>query len=378
MEEQIQSSFRVPVTKVREILPHPGADRLEIAKVFDFNVVVRKDQYKKGSTVIYVPIDSILPSELEAKIFGPNPKVKLNKSRVKQIRLRGAVSQGMLIDPSDTELKDLSEADDVSELLQISKYEPPMASYQRNQPGVKKERNKSYENPYFHQYGGLQNAKYYPDLFVEGQEVIYQEKIHGSNLRAAVLPRPEPKTKWEKLLKFLGFWSELQFCYGSNTVQRQHSSKRFTKTFYGDDIYSEMCKKYDLQNKLLPNETIYAELYGPGIQKDYDYGQKELQILVFDVKILAEDKKSNQWLTVDQVAEFCKQRGLPMVPTIYRGPHSSEEMEKATKGPSLIGKQPIREGIVIRDPKETTSYMGKKFIKLLSEDYLDLDGTDFH
>ena len=372
------TDFRVPVTKILGFESIPNADKLEIAKVFDFNVVVRKGQYKINDSVIYAPIDSILPNDLESKIFGPDSKVKLNNGRIRQIRLRGAVSQGMLIDISDTGLTNLTEGDDVSQKLNIIKYEPPTPSFQANNPRVKKDRNKSYENPYFHQYGGLVNIKYYPEMFKEGDEVVYQEKIHGSNFRCGYLPQT-PKTLWQKFLKVIGRWPDQQFCFGSNTVQRQHSSKRNTRTYYGEDIYAQMVTKYKLDT-LIPNNTIlYAEIYGPSIQKNYEYGLKELEIVVFDIKVLAEDKQSNQWLNVDQVKEFCKQRGLPIVPELYRGVHSKELLQTHTKGPSKIGVQPIREGVVIRDPKETTCYAGKKMFKLLSEDYLDLkDGSDFH
>ena len=63
------SNFRVPISIIKEINNHPNADRLEVAKVYDFNVIVKKGQYKIGDTVIYVPIDSILPKNLEEKII---------------------------------------------------------------------------------------------------------------------------------------------------------------------------------------------------------------------------------------------------------------------------------------------------------------------
>lgn len=375
MSEQ-SIEFRVSVTKILAIGPHSNADKLEIARVFDFAVIVRKGQYKINDSIIYVPIDSLLPQELEVKIFGPDSKIKLNKGRVKQIRIRGIASQGMLVDINDTGLTDLTEGDNVAELLGITKYEPEAPNFDSNLPKVRKECNRVNENPYFHMYGGLQNIKYYPDMFPEGSEVVYQEKIHGSNFRAGMLPA-SPKNLWQKFLKLIGKFPAYEFCYGSNMVQRQE--KRHTATYYGDDVYYQMVKKYDLENKLLPGETLYAELFGPGIQKNYSYGFTELDIVVFDVKVLAADKKSNQWLSPDQVKEFCNQRGLPMVPELYRGPHSKELQQGYTKGPSMIGDQTIREGIVIRDPQSTECYAGKKMFKLLSEDYLDLkDGSDFH
>lgn len=372
----MEENFRVPVTQIKALNLLPNSDRLEVATVFDFNVVVKRGQYQIGSSVIYVPVDSVLPAPLEAKIFGENSKIKLNKGRVKQIRIRGFPSQGMLIDPVDTGLGDLEEGENLADVLQIVKYEPEVPSYQKNQPGVKKERNKSWENPYMHEYGGLLNVKWYPELFIEGQEVVYQEKVHGSNARAALLPY-KPKNLWQKLLKLLKLAPDYQFAYGSNKVQLQ--SKSYTG-YYDENIYAEACKKYDIKNKLKPHETVYFEIYGDGIQKNYTYGCKknERRIVVFDVKVLANDCKSTRWLSTSELAQWCQDRGLPMVPVVYAGKHSKEEAKNATIGRSLLGSQPIREGIVIKDPNETVSFIGKKYLKYLSEDYLDLDTSDFH
>lgn len=372
------SNFRVPVTKVLEIGRHSNAERLELARVFDFVVVVQKGRYKVGDTVLYIPVDSTLPNMVESKIFGPDSKIKLNKSRVRQIRIRGLASQGMLVDPSEFDLKGLTEGDDLSAKLGITKYEPPAVN-ENPATRVKKERNRYFENPYFHQYGGLVNIKWHPDLFTEGQEVVFQEKIHGTNFRCGWLPK-EPKTLWQKFLKFIGKFPEQEFCFGSNSVQRQHNDKKGTKTYYGEDIYHTAVVKYQLKEKLGPNQILYGEIYGEGIQKNYSYGTKEHKLVVFDVKTLAEDRKSNQWLTVDQVEEFCKQRSLPTVPELYRGPYSKELAKQYTLGNSVLApSQKVREGITIRDPKETMCYAGKKIFKLISEDFLDdKHNSDFH
>lgn len=379
MEEKIE--YTVPVTTILEIQPHSNAERLEIAKVYDFNVIVRKGLYKPGDTIVYVPIDSIIPLDLEAKIFGTDSKIRLTNGRIKQIRLRGLASQGMIIDMSDVKdsFKKLPTiGDNVAEVLNITKYEPPKASYGANQPKSKKDRNKPWENAFFHSYGGLSNWKYYSksDMFVEGQEVVYQEKIHGTSGRASKSPLI-PKTLWKKFLKLIGRLPEYQFCYGSNNVQLQ--SRSYTG-FYEDNLYADACKTYDLESKLSNNETVYFEIYGSGIQKGYTYGlaEDDRAIVVFDVKVLSDDRQSTRWLALDELAQWCKERNLPMVPTLYRGPHSNEMAILTTKGDSVIGKQKIREGIVIRDPANPVCFFGKKAFKLLSEEYLDLDNTDFH
>lgn len=375
------STFRTPVSIIREINPHPNADSLEYAKVYDFDVIVKKNSYVVGDTVLYIPIDSILPNWLEERIFPVGSKIKLNKSRVRQIRIRGHASQGMLVNISDIRDKvdgNLEEGQDLSEILGITKYEPPTPTFQQNGPRVRKERNRSYENPYFHQYGGLENAKWYPDLFIEGQQVVYQVKIHGTNFRASKSPYV-PKTLIEKILNFFKLLPSHQFCFGSNQVQLQTKSKPYTG-FYEENVYARIAKQYDLENKLKPNETVYGEIYGPGIQKGYHYGipEGELRLAVFDVKILSDDKQSTRWLNVHELSEWCASRGLPMVPVLYQGPHNKVLAKEFTLG-DCIGGQKVREGIVIRDPFETVCFMGKKVLKLISEDYLDnKNNTDFH
>ena len=63
--EKTGSTFKVPLTEIVDIIPHPKADRLEVAVIYGFQVIVQKDRYKVGDEVIYVPIDSILPQNIE-------------------------------------------------------------------------------------------------------------------------------------------------------------------------------------------------------------------------------------------------------------------------------------------------------------------------
>ena len=82
MEEQSGSTYKVPLTEIVAIEPHPNADRLEIATVYGFQVIVKKDAHKVGDRMIYVPIDSILPQNIEDYLFPEDSKVKLTKSNL--------------------------------------------------------------------------------------------------------------------------------------------------------------------------------------------------------------------------------------------------------------------------------------------------------
>ena len=65
------SDFKVEVVRIKEILEHPNADKLELATIKGWQCVIPKGIYKAGYVVIYIPIDSILPQEIEEKIFPP-------------------------------------------------------------------------------------------------------------------------------------------------------------------------------------------------------------------------------------------------------------------------------------------------------------------
>ena len=54
--------------KIKEIREIPGADRIELATVMDYTVVVKKGEYKPGDMGIYVEVDSLLPDGLDSEL----------------------------------------------------------------------------------------------------------------------------------------------------------------------------------------------------------------------------------------------------------------------------------------------------------------------
>lgn len=376
------SEFKVPLTTIKEIKSHSSADRLEIVVVYGFQVVVKKGIYDVGDPVFYVPIDSIIPQKLEDHLFPPDAKIKLDKHRVRQIRIRGLASQGMLIDPNDIEEVygdlDMSEIEkDYAEILNITKYEPKVTVDNPGAPGSKKAR-RPLENPLFHQYNGLDNIKWYPEKFHQNEIVVLQEKIHGTNARAAMLPYAT-NSLWRKLVKFFGFAPKYEFCFGSNQVQLQNKPS-FTG-YYGKNIYKEVFMALNTESKLKPGESIYGEIYGEGVQKNYHYGLKGKQdFILFDVKITEADG-TQRWLDPDEVAVFADERGFKMVPEIYRGTYNNLDFVKQfTIGPSVLcPEQKVREGVVVKAWKNYSEYGNKRALKVISEAYLDdHTNTDNH
>ena len=367
--------YKVPLTTILEINPHNNAERLEVATVYGFQVIVKKDTYKVGDRVIYVPIDSLLPQWLEDRLFPADAKIKLHSHRVRQIRIRGLASQGMLIDLADCRIRDIALEADVSKLLGITKYEPPVHGPSHTQ-GLGRNRNKKHEHPLFHKYNGLDNIKWFPTLFKEGELVVVQEKMHGTNARASVLPFIA-NTWRKKLRKFFGLAPKVEKCYGSNNVDISAATEY--KGFYGEDIYGKCFHAMDVFSKLKSGEIVYGEIIGPGIQKNYTYDLESHEFLVFDVKVLQPDGKF-KWLTPDEVVEFIKDRGFNTVPTLYKGPYDKEFIYNLTKGPSRYDpKTKVREGAVVKAANDYDVAGNKKALKWVSEDYLsDASNTDFH
>jgi RNA ligase (TIGR02306 family) len=370
------SEFKCPVTKILEIKPHTNADSLEFARVYDFNVIVRKDTYKVGDLILYIPIDSVLPQWLHDKLFDANSKVKLNKNRVRQIKIRGQYSQGMIVDLEDiTEnlSKAVSEEEDFSETLGITKYEPPAPTFQT--PGQKRDKPK--ENPFFHKYNGVENIKWYPDLFTPDEDVVVQEKLHGSNCRAAILPF-QANTLFKKIQKFLRLAPKFEYCHGSNNVQLQERSNY--KGFYGEDVYGKVLAGVKAFEKMQPGEIIYGELIGEGIQDNYHYGHKDHHFVLFDVKI--QGPEAATWLNPQEVEAYAKQRGFDFVPVLYQGKFNKEKIETLVKQPSTyFPNHKIMEGVVVKsltDYNNTVLSSAKKVLKFINPVYLDKDQTDFH
>lgn len=374
------SEFKVPFTTILKVENHPNADRLSIYTIYGFQVIGGKNQFEVGDEVVYCPIDAILPEWLEGRLFPEGSKIKLNKSRVRQIRIRGLASQGMII-PYQTVSSELfvppQLETDLSTILGITKYEPPeLKGTALTRPGGRKVKRR--ENPLFHQYNGLMNIKWAPTMFSPDELVVFQEKIHGTNARAALMPYAA-NTLWRKVLKFLRLTPEFEFCYGSNTVQLQN--KPGHTGFYGEDVYGKVFAALKAEEKLKPNESIYGEIYGEGIQKGYDYGVKgQHKFILFDVKVRNDDG-TYRWLNPDEVSLFAQDRGFDMVPEVYRGPYVSLDFAKQhSEGPSVLWpEEKVREGIVVKAFANYDEYGNKRALKVISEIYLDdHKNTDNH
>jgi tRNA-binding EMAP/Myf-like protein len=163
------SSLIIEVCKVDDIIKHPNADKLSLITLKGWNVIVGLDQYKIGDLVAYCPPDSIIPNNLIEKY---DLEYLKKNGKVGRIKLRGYLSEGLVLDLPDGNWK---EGDNLANILNITKWQPPEAPAMR---GARKVSQKKI-NPNFVRYTDIENFKNFNDIFTEDDVVIITEKIHG-------------------------------------------------------------------------------------------------------------------------------------------------------------------------------------------------------
>jgi RNA ligase (TIGR02306 family) len=370
------AELKVEIFRIDKIEDHPNADRMELAFIGAWQTCTPIGKFKAGDRVIYIPVDSILPHDIENILFPPGSTITLKKSRIRSIKLRGAMSQGMVEDPVTLGLPpNIRVGTDVAKKLGITKYIP----VQKNRPSMMRARPKRHRNPDFKMYTNISHFKYYPKFF-EGMRIWGTEKVHGTNFRAGWV-KYNAYNWWRKVAKRLGFHGfQWDFAYGSHRVELTRKGKH-AKGFYNQNVYYMMAEKYRLRDILEPGQVIYAEIYGHGIQKGYDYGCKEgeWKMVVVDVMI------DGKYLDGCKAKRFCAMMDLPYAPLLINDMLFNYDTINAIVNPpgdksALYPKmqRPI-EGIVIKPMVETKGYMGRAVFKFINDKYwLAKGNTDWN
>lgn len=250
------STFTVKVVTIDEILVHPNADRLEIAKVMGFDIVVAKNKFKKGDLAAYIPEASIVSNHTAEEIGVLGKLDGKKKNRVKIVALRGIYSQGLLFpiqkinDHSGiissnknniVKMKKVELNEDVSEFLEIEKYRvevPPMFEGDVFPIDVM-------ERIRF----DIENIKNYPDIIKEGEDVIFTEKLHGTFTHVVYLP---PKYIERENIHYPDAFQSEKGIVMVSSKQQSHNGYMFKKEGVNSDrnVYLKAVIDNDLLNKL--------------------------------------------------------------------------------------------------------------------------------
>ena len=285
------------VARIGEIKPIEGADNIELAVIGGWNCIVQKGQYVQGYLAIVATTDAVIPKELSDLMNVTNYLRK--GQRVRTVKLRGVYSECLII-PISLAAKATGfantkwdEGDDLMDVLKIFKYEPPAVQVQ-----LASGRKIRYsQNPNFSIYYKFPNIKNVSGMFNKNDEVEVTRKIHGTNARYGIV-RKSKLSLLDKVKRLFGNkWVDYEFVYGSHNVEKGSDSQGF----YDTDVWKTIAEKHNIREQLWNlfkslqdvyevgnGIVIYGEIYGPGIQKNYDYGLKEIEYVGFDVTINGE------------------------------------------------------------------------------------------
>jgi RNA ligase (TIGR02306 family) len=363
MENQNSVAYVGKIGSVSEI---PGADNIELVTVGGWNAITKKGEYQVGDLVVVATTDAVIPQALSDLMEVTNYLRK--GQRVRTVKLRGVYSECLLIPfkylaPKSLE-NNVNEGDDMMEILGITKYEPPVKVITL----VSGERKVKYhQNPNFHVYYKFPNQKNVPDMFNEEDEVVITRKLHGTNTRYGIV-RKKKLSLWDKIRMFFGYqWAEFEYVYGSHNVEKGSDSQGF----YSTDVWKEVANNYDIRDKLWNHVKntydylesgfiIYGEIYGAGIQKNYDYGLKDIKFAGFDVEV---DGVYQPY--INEKTHFdCLQ--LPQVELLYQGNWSKEEQDKFVFNNNIEDTKVPHEGIVVK----SVTGDRRKVSKVINPDYL--------
>ena len=363
------------VGKVTEIKAIDGADNIELAVVGGWNAIVKKGAQTAGEHVVIMTTDAVVPLEISDAI-GVTGYLRKGQ-RVRTVKLRGVYSECLIVSlDSLPQMKKQytsgigyfwEEGDDLMDLLGIFKYEPPVKQIQLASGKSIKYRS----NPHFAVYYKFPNLKNVPGMFTKEDIVQITRKLHGTNARYGIVKKAK-LSFMDRVKKFFRLADKLvgyEYVYGSHNVEKGSDSQGF----YSTDVWRTIADKYDIKNKLRKhalhlldcNElgsgiVIYGEIYGAGIQKNYDYGLPDIEFAGFDVVV------SGKYDSVVMADWMLSQLDLPIVDTLYVGNWSQEVQDQFVFNNYIEGTKVPHEGIVIKH----VSGERNRIAKVINPDYL--------
>ena len=321
----------VSIQSIDALEPIAGADNIVQARVMGWNVVVKRDEFSVGDPCVFFEIDSVLPDGPAWSEF-----MRPRGFRVRTIKLRGVLSQGLALPVAILGGETPSREIDLRERLGVAKFEPVL-----------------------------------PDA----REI------------AGPFPARVPKTDEIRLQSALGVLDEMRGQEFYVTTKCDGMSATYVRTAdgliaasrnwaltCGANLVWRLADRYQLADKIHPDFAVQGEICGPGIHKNR-LGLDEVDLFVFNVY----DLRAAAFLPFGELCAFCAERDLRTVPVerVVRGEeaagfgHSLEGWLEAARG-LYAGTKQRKEGIVVRPLVERPSATlgGRLSFKVINNDFL--------
>lgn len=354
--------FNVTMETIASINPIEGADRIQVATLtgLAFSFVIGKDSFKVGESVLYFPIDSILPLALAEKLGVAGKLSGKDKNRISTCKLKGTISQGIvgklslindfLVEKygSDFVEKCLEiKPSEITEWLGVTKYEPPEVVCKGGKLVKHAEGVHTYD---------IEGADRYPKVVdkLMDQVVFITEKVEGSNWYGGVDAAGNP---------IVGQRSGAIILDDPNT-----SDHTWWKVARDLEIITKASK---IQSEYFNHKSVIfrGELAGGSIQSNL-YKFPKFRIFVFDILI------DGQYVDVEQFLKLTSDFGIETAPVLSKDKTLREwlggkTVKEACHGNSVLGDN-LREGIVIKPMTEQYDEIlgGRLFIKQRDSIYL--------
>lgn len=376
-EESLTTDERIrKLASIQEIAdlqnhPDPETKTLQVASILGWQVVVSKnDDLKIGQLVVFCEIDSMLPGNTAWLPAAIKKRVENQKKkdffRVKTIRLRGELSQGLIIPDSLSSYLDLPNdaewkiGDDVTNVLKIEKYEAPICSNKKLRQTSKISTLKSFPT---HLLSKTDEPRIqsYPRLLELIKSKPFYSSVKLDGMSATYLIDPET--------------DEFLVC-SRNYVRKCPTVPAGSFETVVDPVtcpYFYVARTAKLEEKLRmnPGIAIQGEICGPNIQNN-PLGLRDLQFFIFNVIDIpgrhdGSFDETPKPLEYHAMREACNKMDLPMVPIEEKKDdfdycNIKQLLERARGKYEPSGK--TREGLVFRSWDQSVSF------KVINNDFL--------
>jgi len=263
---------------IKELSPINGADAILCAKVLGWECVVKKSEFQVGDRCVYFEIDSVLPI---AQWNDHLRKEEGKKLRVRTIRLRGQLSQGLAMPLSIIPLGEYEVGQDVTQVVGVEKYEAVVPAH----------------------LSGM----------AKGNFPAFLHKTDETRLQS------EPRVLDEAISKGLVLVGTLKMDGTSFTAYRRNAdfgvcSRNLDLKETEDNAHWKMARKLKLEEILRSeprNLCIQGEMVGPGIQGNR-MGLKEVDLYLFNLY----DIDAGKYFSHSELIEFGKKHNLKVVDTV--------------------------------------------------------------
>lgn len=332
------------IQKIKYIKPIEGADNIETVGILGWECVSKKGEFQPDDMCLYIEIDSLLPEIPEFEFLRKNCwNESFKKFRLKTIKLKKQISQGLVLPISVfPNLAGLNVGADVTDLLGIEKYDPPIPAQivgdakKFTWPISKTDETRVQLDDEYKFIERLTGQPYYISL-----------KLDGTSSTFLIDPTDET----------------FHVC-GRNYSYKRNDTHTFWKIAQRYNIEQGLRSFLDKGNNRI---AIQGEIVGPGIQKN-PLGLSVPDLYIFNVV----DITNNTRFCLDMSMLIVQELGLKFVPIVDKGSsfsYTQTDLLEMARGKykthfSSAKDSQHREGIVIR------SICGEVSFKAINNDFL--------